>query len=233
MELFLIIIIIILAYLLFKGKNPSGEKIKKETKKYGKALKEAASTFQKAVQEEDKISKEDLDNLSDSIKVGVVATTEIITTLLNPLKDDKGGKFPSGFWEDEYIIGFIANLISFLLEPFILQGSKMEKGIAVSMVYEKLCPGEGEQRMKDFNYYAFNPTENSKLGFSLSTKLIAIVTNKINPKLAKDSDILAAKKLEKEFKGQQLAFGDNGENTGLATAFWEIYFHEYVDSKFI
>ena len=101
MEFFLIIIIIILAYLLFKGKNPSGEKIKKETKKYGKALKEASSTFQKTVQEEDKISKEDLDNLSDTIKVGVVATAEIITTLLNPLKDDKGGKFPSGFWSSE------------------------------------------------------------------------------------------------------------------------------------
>ena len=83
---FLIIIIIILAYLLFKGKNTSGEKIKKETKKYGKALKEAANTFQKTVQEEDKISKEDMDNLSDTIKVGVMATTTIMEALYQPVR---------------------------------------------------------------------------------------------------------------------------------------------------
>ncbi|SVB31079.1 uncharacterized protein METZ01_LOCUS183933, partial [marine metagenome] len=175
MEFFLIIIIIILAYLLFKGKNTSGEKIKKETKKYGKALKEAASTFQKSVQEEEKISKEDIDNLSDATKVGVMATATIMEALYQPVKDDLDGKLPNEMWRDEMLIGFNGMLISYLLKTSLQNASREEKGLAVMMVYGKLCPEQLDPIMKDFNHFARNPSEKSQRGNKLANKLIDII----------------------------------------------------------
>ena len=237
MEFFLIIIIIILAYLLFKGKNSSGEKIKQETKKYGKALKEAASTFQKTVQEEDKISKEDINNLNDTVKVGVMATAEILESLYQPLKDDFDGKLPNEMWRDEMMIGFNGMLISYLLKSFVQNASKDEKGLAVMMVYGKLSPGQLDAIMKDFNHYARNPSEESQRGNKLANKLIDIVTNtNFNNEdfLSEDDPIMKEVLLRAPaYEQKPYNFGENNNNNAaIATAFWELNINEYILDKF-
>ena len=56
MELFLIIIIIILAYFLFKSKKKKGEDFVETANKYGKAFRDAASTFKNSVKENQSVS---------------------------------------------------------------------------------------------------------------------------------------------------------------------------------
>ena len=48
-----------------------------ESGKYGKTIKNAIRIFIDTLKEEEKISKKDLDNLSDNIKVGVMAAAKI------------------------------------------------------------------------------------------------------------------------------------------------------------
>ena len=236
MELFLIIIIIILAYLLFKGKNTSGEKIKKETKKYGKALKEAASTFQKSVQEEEKISKEDIDNLSDATKVGVMATATIMEALYQPVKDDLDGKLPNEMWRDEMLIGFNGMLISYLLKTSLQNASGEEKGLAVMMVYGKLCPEQLDTIMKDFNHFARNPSEESQRGNKLANKLIDIITdtNIPNKDFLNEKDPIMKEALLTAAAHEQnpLNFGEDNKNAAIATAFWEGNINAYILEKF-
>ena len=62
MDLIYIIIIIVLAYLLYKCKKKNGEDLVNTANKYGEALKNAATTFKESVKKKDSTDKSENDN---------------------------------------------------------------------------------------------------------------------------------------------------------------------------
>ncbi len=235
MEFFLIIVIIILAYLLFKGKNPSGEKIKQETKKYGSALKKAASTFADEVKKDDdrELTKKDLDNIPEELKAGSMMVYALIESLYNPVKDSLGSKFSNTIWRDELIAGFNGTLISWWLKPFTQKATQLDKGLAVQLIYYNLCPELGFKLNEEFIFYAKNPTNQSQKGQFLGNKLLDILEDNNKDKWDNDNDMRKAKEfLNSDPTLKSLSFGDGYKNNALATAFWEVNINEYILEKF-
>ena len=88
MEFFLIIIIIVLAYLLYKSKKNQDVNISEKTKKFGFALKEAANTFQDSFNKNSSIYKSYILEILEFIEIHNVATQGLILNNAVRYKDD-------------------------------------------------------------------------------------------------------------------------------------------------
>jgi hypothetical protein len=228
MELFLIIIIIILAYLLLKKKNnKTVEGIEKKADVYGKALKNASSTFMNTLKEEnnnknknfsenENITPDDLNNLPEELKTGIDYSSNLIKNLyIGYLPSDEGfeNQYSEEFLRDELIVGFNGMLISWWLKPFNLSSKKWS------------------EINDDFIKLSHEPTSESKRGFELANKLIDIVENINIEKWDSDEDITKAKQNEHMFENESKVFNlDNkSHNSGLIMSFFLLHIGEYIE----
>jgi hypothetical protein len=244
MELFLIIIIIILVYLLLRKKSSNNLKddLNNETKKYAKAFKEAAKTFQQSVSESTNSSVENenkkiIDGFEDSVKAGIVATSEIVKRIYEPLSNEFNSKIPLEVWRDEKVAGFNAMLISYMLKNFVSEKNHQEKGLAVGLVYEFLVEEYFKSVYDDFNNIARNPTPLSTEGTNLANLLIDIITDS-NLKYRNVMDETNSLLKEALLKGPIYAdkfinFGEDYDNFNaeVATALLEDNLFEYILKK--
>ena len=88
MEFFLIIIIIVLAYLLYKAKKNQDVNISESTKKFGFALKEAATTFQDSLNKNASIYKSYILEILEFIEIQNDAAQGLILRTAIRYKDD-------------------------------------------------------------------------------------------------------------------------------------------------
>ena len=122
----------------------------------------------------------DLENLDETLKSGIILTAEFIENIiLNPIKFNKEGRLPEGFWQDEFILGFLSYLIITTCDSIVDMSdiSTEDKGVALHLIMAKLCLQESKQVMGDFNKLIRNPTKNSQRGHDLSMKFLAIADN--------------------------------------------------------
>lgn len=246
MELFLIIIIIILAYLLLKKKNnKTVEGIEKKADVYGKALKNASSTFMNTLKEEnnnknknfsenENITPDDLNNLPEELKTGIDYSSNLIKNLyIGYLPSDEGfeNQYSEEFLRDELIVGFNGMLISWWLKPFTTKATTTEKGIALGAVFYNLSSKKWSEINDDFIKLSHEPTSESKRGFELANKLIDIVENINIEKWDSDEDITKAKQNEHMFENESKVFNlDNkSHNSGLIMSFFLLHIGEYIE----
>jgi hypothetical protein len=247
MEYFLIIIIIVLVYLLFRKKSSNNlkEDLTKDVKTYGKAFKQASSSFMSTLKEEnnikdstvsddDNITVDDLNNLPKELKKGIEYTSVLLKNMYAGfLTTDEGFESPYSqeFLRDELISGFNGMLISHSLKKFSVNASKLEKGISVASVFFNLSPKLWSEINKDFIKISFNPTNQSKRGTELANKLIDIVENVNTEKWDNDEDIAKAKKNEHIFENEIKAFSNDNavHNTGLMMSFFVLHIGDYLE----
>lgn len=247
MEYFLIIIIIVLAYLLFRKKSSNNlkEDLTKDVKTYGKAFKQASSSFMSTLKEENSIKEstvsdgdivtvDDLNNLPKELKKGIEYTSVLLKNMYAGfLTSDEGFESPYSheFLRDELISGFNGMLIAHSLKTFSVNASKSEKGISVASVFFNLSPTLWSEINKDFIRLSFNPTNQSKRGMELANKLIDIVENVNTEKWDNDDDIAKAKNNEHIFENEAKAFkiGNASHNTGLMMSFFVLHIGDYLE----
>ena len=88
MEFFLFIIIIILAYLLYKAKKNQDVNISGSTKQFGYAIKEAANTFKDSMNKNSIEYKTYIHEIFDFIKMHNEATKGLILSYTKNYKND-------------------------------------------------------------------------------------------------------------------------------------------------
>ena len=162
MELFLIIIIIILAYLLLKKKNnKTVEGLEKKADVYGKAIKNAGSSFMNTLNEERVVYKnpsdeiidlKDFDNLEADLKEAVENTSRLLKELYTGAlsTNNKSSLYSQEFLRDELIVSFNGVLIAHSLKPFTNNISKSEKGIAVANIFNNISIDQWLEINDDF-----------------------------------------------------------------------------------
>lgn len=246
MEIILILIIIILVYLLLKkNNNKTVDGLEKKADVYGKALKNASSTFlntlkeenqikESAIADDDNITVDDFNNLPKELKNGIEYTSNLLKNMYAGfLTSDEGfeSQYSQEFLRDELISGFNGMLIAHYLKPFTIKASKSEKGISVASVFFNLSPTLWSEINKDFIRLSFNPTNQSKRGIELANKLIDIVENVNIEKWDNDEDVAKAKKNEHIFENEIKTFNidNSGNNTGLMMSFFLLHIGNYIE----
>jgi hypothetical protein len=246
MEIILILIIIILVYLLLKkNNNKTVDGLEKKADVYGKALKNASSTFLNTLKEEKNIAdenfsenqnltKDDLDNIPEELKKGTMYVTKLMKEMYAgylPSSDNHNASYSDEFLRDELIVGFNGMLISWSLKPFTSNASTTDKGIALGLVLFNLSSRIWKEVNDDFIRLSHNPTSQSQRGLVLANKLIDIAENINTEKWDSDSDIQKAKQNEHIIQNEIKEFnlGGNSNNTSLMMAFFLVHIGEYIE----
>jgi len=138
-----------------------------------------------------------------------------------------------GFWQDEYLLGFLSYLIINTCDSLVDMSdiSREDKGMALHLIMAKLCLQESKQVMDDFNRLVRNPTEDSQRGHDLSMKFLSIADNTYEIAFPNDPDIEKAKKISESLeRGLNINIKnmDMVQNQNLFLAFQIIYLNEYI-----
>ena len=130
MEFFLIIIIIVLAYLLYKSKTNQNVNISENTKKFGFALKQAASTFQDSLNKNSSIYKSYVLEILEFIETHNVATQGLILRNAVRYKDDICDEDSDNFGISHYFKNYSREE----MKQFFSNPSELDKDRAIEIL---------------------------------------------------------------------------------------------------